>query len=75
MPLTLHYISHWNVNTGVPVLVDGIGTVGDTYKVTCNQSEAPNLIVQYDFGSGDVSCIIGLFIVYNGTNWISVITV
>lgn len=47
------------LNLTTPVLINGVGTVGDYYKVT----EAGN----YDFGAGVIEFKVGDFVFYDGT--------
>lgn len=55
------YKGVWNAATNTPELADGVGTSGDTYRVTHAGS--------VDFGAGAISFAVGDKAVYNGTVW------
>lgn len=55
------YKGGWNAATNTPTLADGVGTSGDTYRVTNAGS--------VDFGAGAISFAVGDKAVYNGTVW------
>ena len=55
------YKGGWNAATNTPELADGVGTSGDTYRVTHAGA--------VDFGAGAISFSVGDKAVYNGTTW------
>lgn len=55
------YKGAWNAATNTPELADGVGTSGETYRVTHAGS--------VDFGAGAISFAVGDKAVYNGTLW------
>lgn len=55
------YKGAWNAATNTPELADGVGTCGDTYRVTNAGS--------VDFGAGAISFAVGDKAIYNGTVW------
>lgn len=55
------YKGAWNAATNTPELADGVGTSGDTYRVTNAGS--------VDFGAGAISFAVGDKAIYNGTLW------
>lgn len=62
MPASIFtYKGAWNAATNTPTLADGVGTSGDTYRVTNAGS--------VDFGAGAISFAVGDKAVYNGTVW------
>lgn len=58
----LEYKGNWNASTNTPHLEDGVGTLGDLYKVSADGTVT--------FGSGNtVTFYTGDRIAYNGTKW------
>jgi microcystin-dependent protein len=55
------YKGGWNAATNTPELADGVGTSGNTYRVTHAGS--------VNFGAGAISFAVGDKAVYNGTVW------
>jgi len=67
--MTLSYKGEWNITTNSPYLINGIGTSGDLYRVTYNPVSPVIFTCHFNFGSGDVYCIVGQYIFYTGTEW------
>jgi hypothetical protein len=64
LPSTLlRYKGVWNANSNTPNLVDGLGQIGETYKVTATGTITVNL------GSGAQDFTSGDLLIYNGTRW------
>lgn len=61
----LNYINSWNATTNIPVLADGIGTLGDAYIVSVAGTQ--------NLGSGAITFAIGDLAIYNGTIWQQII--
>ena len=57
----LVYKGAWNPSTNTPVLVDGVGTLGDFYQASINGS--------VDLGSGLIAFTAGDYVEYDGTVW------
>jgi hypothetical protein len=55
------YLGAWNANTNSPTLADGVGTAGDTYRVSVAGSQ--------DLGSGTIAFGVGDLVIYNGSVW------
>lgn len=52
----------WNAETNYPVLADGTGYAGESYKVSRAASR--------DLGSGVISFVAGDYVTYNGSIWV-----
>jgi len=61
LPNPITYEGTWNASTNTPTLADGVGDVGDLYRVSVAGSQ--------DLGSGSISFEVGDNVVYNGTIW------
>lgn len=61
LPNPMEYKGTWDADTNTPTLADGVGDVGDLYRVTVAGT--------VDFGSGDIEFAVGDSVVYNGTVW------
>jgi hypothetical protein len=62
LPSTLmDYLGMYNATTNSPALIDGTGSTGDVYEV--------NVAGTQDFGSGNITFVVGDWVVYNGTIW------
>jgi hypothetical protein len=57
----LQYQSTWNATTNTPTLADGTGTAGYVYVVSVAGTQ--------DLGSGNISYIIGDWVIHNGSIW------
>jgi hypothetical protein len=57
----MEYQGMWNALTNMPVVVDGVGDVGDVYRV--------NVAGTQDLGSGPIDFSIGDLVIYNGLVW------
>ncbi|HSU29533.1 MAG TPA: hypothetical protein VLJ68_14195 [Chitinophagaceae bacterium] len=55
------YKGTWDANTNSPVLADGVGTTGWTYRITVAGTQ--------NLGSGNITFNVGDDIIYNGTIW------
>lgn len=71
MSLVLNNKGFWDSLSNTPFLQDGVGTIGDAYRITYNsQSLTPTTqFVERDFGSGIVSCIVASYLIYDGSHW------
>lgn len=56
-----NYKGSWNASTNIPLLADGVGTVGDNYLVSVAGSQ--------NLGSGTIVFVLGDLIIYDGTIW------
>lgn len=56
-----NYKGSWNASTNIPLLADGVGTVGDNYLVSVAGSQ--------NLGSGTIAFVLGDLIIYDGTIW------
>ena len=62
MPVSaMQLLGAWDANTNSPTLADGVGTQGDTYRVSVAGSQ--------DLGSGSITFDINDWIYYNGSVW------
>jgi len=61
LPNPVVYRGVWDASTNTPTLANGIGTIGDLYRV--------NVAGTVDFGSGPISFEVGDSVVYTGTVW------
>ena len=62
LPDTLmEYQGTWDGSTNTPTLADGVGNAGDVYD--CQVAGT------VDFGAGNITFVIGDWVVYNGTIW------
>lgn len=52
----------WNAETNYPVLADGAGYAGESYKISRAASR--------DLGSGVISFVVGDYVTYNGSIWV-----
>ncbi|MEB3021322.1 hypothetical protein [[Mycobacterium] crassicus] len=57
----MEYQGTWNAATNTPPLADGVGDIGDTYRITVGGSR--------DLGSGTITWPINGYAIYNGTVW------
>lgn len=55
----MEYQGNWNASTNSPSLADGVGSIGDVYKVEVAGSQ--------DLGSGSISFAVGDWVVYNAS--------
>lgn len=55
------YKGTWDASTNTPVLADGSGQAGDTYRVAVGGTR--------NLGSGNITFIAGDDVIYNGTIW------
>lgn len=55
------YKGTYDASTNTPTLVDGVGTAGDTYRVTVAGTQ--------NLGSGNITFSMGDDVIYNGTIW------
>lgn len=58
---TMEYQGTYNANTNTPSLADGSGNTGDVYRVSVAGTR--------NFGSGNVTLIVGDYVIYNGSIW------
>lgn len=56
-----NYKGSWNASTNIPLLADGVGTIGDNYLVSVAGSQ--------NLGSGTIAFVLGDLIIYDGTIW------
>lgn len=61
---TMSYLGTWDPRTNTPHLEDGVGNIGDSYKV---HDEVGDVDYPIDLGSGDLQVRGGMTIVYRGT--------
>lgn len=57
----MEYKGTWNAATNTPVLADGIGDVGDSYRITAG--------AERDLGSGVTAWPVNGYAIYNGSTW------
>ncbi|WP_131813764.1 beta strand repeat-containing protein [Mycolicibacter kumamotonensis] len=62
LPATvMEYQGVWNASTNTPTLADGIGNIGDVYRVSVAGTQ--------DLGSGDIEFGVGDWVTYSGSVW------
>jgi hypothetical protein len=57
----MEYKGVYNATTNTPTLVNGTGSTGDLYRVSVAGTQ--------DFGAGNITFVVGDFVIYNGTIW------
>lgn len=57
----MDYKGTWDALNNTPTLVDGTGNSGDVYRVTAEGTQ--------DFGSGNISFVVGDYVIYSGSVW------
>lgn len=57
----MEYKGAWNANTNSPTLADGVGDIGDVYRVSVAGTQ--------NLGSGNITFDVADFVIYNGTIW------
>jgi len=57
----MEYKGTWDASTNAPALVDGVGDIGDLYRVSVAGTQ--------NLGSGSIAFQVGDYVIYNGTIW------
>lgn len=57
----MEYQGTWDAATNTPTLADGVGNIGDVYRITVGATR--------DLGSGPIDWDTGQYAIYNGTIW------
>jgi len=55
------YKGMWDADENDPALTDGVGNVGDVYRVGVGGTQ--------DLGSGEITFDVGDYVIYNGASW------